>query len=118
MVMLVAVMPLTFTSCEINGPLAHYEIVINEQMIFIPSDFQLQLADINREMAAVPCEKKDAIERFDGYCNGLQSYFDEKQGKLIWGDMVFDVSLFNTTSYQGVGEGLLVKNRIITYRCE
>lgn len=43
-VLLVALVPLAFTSCEINGPLSHYEIVINEQMIYIPSDKQLQLA--------------------------------------------------------------------------
>lgn len=116
--LLVALVPLAFASCEINGPLSHYEIVINEQMIYIPSDMQLQLADLNREMAAVPREKKDAIELFDEFCNSLQSYYDDNQGVLIWSDLVFDVSLYNTTNYQGIGEGLLVKSRIITYRCE
>ena len=114
-VLLVALVPLAFASCEINGPLSHYEIVINEQMIYIPSDMQLQLADLNREMAAVPREKKDAIELFDEFCYSLQSYYDDNQGVLIWSDLVFDVSLYNTTNYQGIGEGLLVKSRIITY---
>ena len=117
-VLLVALVPLAFASCEINGPLSHYEIVINEQMIYIPSDMQLQLADLNREMAAVPREKKDAIELFDEFCYSLQSYYDDNQGMLIWSDLIFDVSLYNTTNYQGIGEGLLVKSRIITYRCE
>ena len=116
--LLVALVPLAFASCEINGPLSHYEIVINEQMIYIPSDMQLQLADLNREMAAVPREKKDAIELFDEFCYSLQSYYDDNQGVLIWSDLIFDVSLYNTTNYQGIGEGLLVKSRIITYRCE
>ena len=113
--LLVALVPLAFASCEINGPLSHYEIVINEQMIYIPSDMQLQLADLNREMAAVPREKKDAIELFDEFCYSLQSYYDDNQGVLIWSDLIFDVSLYNTTNYQGIGEGLLVKSRIITY---
>lgn len=116
--LLVALLPLAFASCEINGPLAHYKVVVNEQMIYIPSDMQLQLAELNRELATVPYEKKDAIERFDEFCYSLQSYYDDNQGLLIWNDLVFDVSLYNTTSDKGVGEGQLVKSRIVTYRCE
>ena len=117
-VLLVALVPLAFASCEINGPLSHYEIVINEKMIYIPADKQLQLAELNRELATVPYEKKDAIEIFDEFCYSLQSYYDDNQGMLIWSDLIFDVSLYNTTNYQGIGEGLLVKSHIITYRCE
>ena len=114
-VLLVALVPLAFTACEINGPMSHYEIVINEKMIYIPADKQLQLAELNRELATVPYEKKDAIELFDEFCYSLQSYYDDNQGVLIWSDLVFDVSLYNTTSDKGTGEGLLVKSRIITY---
>ena len=117
-VLLVALVPLAFAACEINGPLAHYKVIVNEKMIYIPSDMQLQLAELNRELSTVPYEKKDAIERFDDFCYSLQSYYDDNQGMLIWSDLVFDVSLYNTTSDKGTGEGLLVKNRIITYRCE
>jgi hypothetical protein len=113
--LLVALVPLAFASCEINGPLAHYKVVVNEKMIYIPSDMQLQLAELNREFKTVPYEKKDAIERFDDFCYSLQSYYDDNQGMLIWGNLVFDVSLYNTTSDKGTGEGLLVKSHIITY---
>ena len=113
--LLVALVPLAFASCEINGPLAHYKVVVNEQMIYIPVDMQLQLAELNREFKTVPYEKKDAIERFDDFCYSLQSYYDDNQGLLIWSDLVFDVSLYNTTSDKGTGEGLLVKSHIITY---
>ena len=117
-VLLVALVPLAFASCEINGPLAHYKVIVKGKMIYIPSDMQLQLAELNREFSTVPYEKKDAIERFDDFCYSLQSCYDDNQGMLIWSDLVFDVSLYNTTSDKGTGEGLLVKNRIITYRCE
>lgn len=113
--LLVALVPLAFASCEINGPLAHYKVIVNEKMIYIPSDMQLQLAELNREFSTVPYEKKDAIERFDDFCYSLQSYYDDNQGMLIWSDLVFDVSLYNTTSDKGTGEGLLVKSHIITY---
>ena len=114
-VLLVALVPLAFAACEINGPLSHYKIVVNEKMIYIPADMQLQLAELNRELSTVPYEKKDAIERFDDFCYSLQSYYDDNQGMLIWNDLVFDVSLYNTTSDKGTGEGLLVKSHIITY---
>lgn len=113
--LLVALVPLAFASCEINGPLAHYKVIVNEKMIYIPADIQLQLAELNREFSTVPYEKKDAIERFDDFCYSLQSYYDDNQGMLIWSDLVFDVSLYNTTSDKGTGEGLLVKSHIITY---
>lgn len=113
--LLVALVPLAFASCEINGPLAHYKVIVNEKMIYIPADMQLQLAELNRELTTVPYEKKDAIERFDDFCYSLQSYYDDNQGMLIWGNLVFDVSLYNTTSDKGTGEGLLVKSHIITY---
>lgn len=113
--LLVALVPLAFASCEINGPLAHYKVIVNEKMIYIPADMQLQLAELNREFSTVPYEKKDAIERFDDFCYSLQSYYDDNQGMLIWGNLVFDVSLYNTTSGKGTGEGLLVKSHIITY---
>lgn len=113
--LLVALVPLAFASCEINGPLAHYKVIVNEKMIYIPADMQLQLAELNREFSTVPYEKKDAIERFDDFCYSLQSYYDDNQGMLIWGNLVFDVSLYNTTSDKGTGEGLLVKSHIITY---
>ena len=113
--LLVALVPLAFASCEINGPLAHYKVIVNEKMIYIPSDMQLQLTELNREFSTVPYEKKDAIERFDDFCYSLQSYYDDNQGMLIWGNLVFDVSLYNTTSDKGTGERLLVKSYIITY---
>lgn len=116
--LLVALLPLAFAACEINGPLAHYKVVVNEQMIYIPSNMQLQLAELNKELATVPYEKKDAIERFDEFCYSLQSYYDDNQGLLIWNDLVFDVSLYNTTSDKGTGEGLLVKSCIIRYSNE
>lgn len=115
MALLVALVPLAFSACEFNGPLSYYEIVINEKMIYIPADMQLQLAELNRELSTVPYEKKDAIELFDDFCYSLQSYYDDNQGMLIWSDLVFDVSLYNTTSDKGTGEGLLVKSHIITY---
>lgn len=117
-VLLVALVPLAFTACEINGPMSHYEIVVNEQMTFLPIESILEVETVNREFAAVPCEKVDAIERFDKFCNNLQNYYDEKRGALIWGDLNFDVCLYNKTNYNGKGEGLLVKSRVITYRCE
>ena len=113
--LLVALVPLAFASCEINGPMSHYEIVINEKMIYIPADMQLQLAELNRELATVPYEKKDAIERFDDFCYSLQSYYDDNRGLLIWDNLNFEICLYNTTSDKGIGEGLLVKSHIITY---
>ena len=113
--LLVALVPLAFASCEINGPMSHYEIVINEKMIYIPADMQLQLAELNRELSTVPYEKKDAIERFDDFCYSLQSYYDDNRGLLIWDNLNFEICLYNTTSDKGIGEGLLVKSHIITY---
>ena len=114
-VMLVAIVPLAFASCEINGPLAHYQIVVNDRLTYLPADIQTELSAINSEFAAIPCERKDAIERFDKFCYSLQSYYDENEGKLLWTDLAIDICLYNKTSYEGKGEGLLVKSHIITY---
>lgn len=117
-VMLVALVPLTFASCELDGPLSYYEIVVNEKMIYLPVESADEIEKANKELSTVPCEKDDAIERFERICSDLQNYYDEKRGKLIWGDLNFDISLYNKTNYNGVGEGVLVKSRVITYRSD
>ena len=114
-VLLVALVPLAFTACEINGPMSHYEIVVNEKMTFLPIESIVEVETVNKEFAAVPCEKDEAIERFNEVCSNLQNYYDENRGLLIWDNLNFEMCLYNTTSDKGIGEGLLVKSRIITY---
>lgn len=117
-IMLVALLPLAFTSCEVDGPMAHYKVVVNDRLDYLPHESVLELNALNEELASVPFDKDDAIGRFNKYCNNLQNYFDENRGQLIWDDLNIELCLYNTTSGKGVGEGQLVKSRIITYRCE
>lgn len=117
-IMLVALLPLAFTSCELDGPLAHFRIVVNDRLDYIPQDIIFEIENVNEEFASVPCEKEDAIERFNKVCNNLQIYYDENSGALIWDNLSIEICLYNTTSDKGVGEGLLVKSRIVTYSCE
>ena len=114
---LVAILPLAFTSCKLDGPMAHYKIVVNDRLDYLPLESILELEALNKELSVVPYQKIDAVELFENYCNALQAYFDENHGKLIWDNLNIDLCLYNTTSYKGVGEGLLVESRVITYRC-
>ena len=109
---------LLFASCELDGPVSHYKIVVNDRLMYIPQENILEIETVNKEFAAVPCEKDEAIERFNEVCSNLQNYYDENRGLLIWDNLNFEMCLYNTTSDKGIGEGLLVKSRIITYRCE
>lgn len=118
LIMLAALVPLAFTSCEVDGPMAHYKVVVNDRLDYLPHESVLELNDLNEELASVPFEKDDAIGRFNKYCSNLQNYFDENRGALIWDNLSIEICLYNTTSDKGVGEGLLVKSRIVTYRCE
>lgn len=117
-VLLVALLPLAFTSCEVDGPMAHYKVVVNDRLDYLPHESVLELNALNGELASVPFEKDDAIGRFNKYCSNLQNYFDENRGELIWDNLNIELCLYNTTSGKGVGEGQLVKSRIVTYRCE
>ena len=116
--LLVALVPLAFASCELDGPLSHFEIVVNERLTYLPPETLKELTVVNSDFKANPCEKEYAVACFDKLCNDLQRYYDENQGKLIWSDLSFDIALYNKTNYQGTGEGLLVKNRVITYSNE
>lgn len=118
LIMLAAFLPLAFTSCEVDGPMAHYKVVVNDRLDYLPHESLLELNALNEELASVPFEKDDAIGRFNKYCSNLQNYFDENRGELIWDNLNIELCLYNTTSGKGVGEGQLVKSRIVTYRCE
>ena len=118
LIMLAAIVPLAFTSCELDGPLSHYKIVVNDRLDYLPRESVLEIDAANKELSSVPYEKDDAIERFDIVCNNLQNYYDMHRGALIWDNLSFEVCLYNTTNGKGVGEGQLVKSRVITYRCE
>ena len=84
--------------------------------MYIPQENKLEIETVNKDFAAVPYEKDEAIERFNEVCSNLQNYYDENRGLLIWDNLNFEMCLYNTTSDKGIGEGLLVKSRIITYR--
>lgn len=116
--MLVALLPLAFASCELDGPRAHYKVVVNDRLDYLPHESVLELEALNEELASVPYEKEDAVDTFNRYCNSLQNYYDESRGKLVWDNLDIELCLYNITSDKGVGEGLLVKSRIISYRCE
>lgn len=118
LIMLAALVPLAFTSCEVDGPMAHYKVVVNDRLDYLPHESVLELNALNEELASVPFEKDDAIGRFNKYCSNLQNYFDENRGELIWDNLNIELCLYNTTSGKGVGEGQLVRSRIVTYRCE
>ena len=118
LIMLATFLPLAFTSCEVDGPMAHYKVVVNDRLDYLPHESVLELNALNEELASVPFEKDDAIGRFNKYCSNLQNYFDENRGELIWDNLNIELCLYNTTSGKGVGEGQLVKSRIVTYRCE
>lgn len=106
---------LVFFSCELDGPVSHYKIVVNDRLMYIPQENILEIETVNKEFAAVPCEKGEAIERFNEVCSNLQNYYDDNRGLLIWDNLIFEICLYNTTSDKGIGEGLLVKSHIITY---
>lgn len=116
--MLVALLPLAFASCELDGPRAHYKVVVNDRLDYLPHESVLELEALNEELASVPYEKEDAVVTFNRYCNSLQNYYDESRGKLVWDNLYIELCLYNITSDKGVGEGLLVKSRIVSYRCE
>lgn len=118
LIMLAAFLPLAFTSCEVDGPMAHYKVVVNDRLDYLPHESVLELNALNEKLASVPFEKDDAIGRFNKYCSNLQNYFDENRGELIWDNLNIELCLYNTTSGKGVGEGQLVRSRIVTYRCE
>ena len=118
MVMLVTIMSPAFTSCELDGPVAHFTVSVNDRLTYLPQESITEMAALNEDFAATPCEKDDAIKRFNAFCNNLQAYYDDNRGKLIWDDLKFEICLYNTTSGKGVGEGELVTSRIISYLCE
>ena len=118
MVMLVALMSPAFTSCELDGPVAHFTISVNDRLTYLPQESITEMAALNDDFATTPCEKDDAIKRFNVFCNNLQAYYDENRGKLIWDDLKFEICLYNTTSGKGVGEGEIVASHIISYLCE
>ena len=107
-----------FTSCELDGPVAHFTISVNDRLTYLPQESITEMAALNDDFATTPCEKDDAIKRFNAFCNNLQAYYDENRGKLIWDDLKFEICLYNTTSGKGVGEGELVASYIISYLCE
>ena len=116
--MLVTLMSSAFTSCELDGPVAHYLIVVNDRLTYLPQESIAEMEVLNDDFATTPCEKDDAIKRFNILCNNLQAYYNENRGKLIWDNLSFEICLYNTTSDKGVGEGELVTSRIISYLCE
>ena len=118
MVMLVALMSPAFTSCELDDPMAHFIISVNDRLTYLPQESVMEMAALNDYFATTPCEKDYAIKLFNAFCNNLQAYYDEKRGKLIWDDLKFEICLYNTTSGKGVGEGELMASRIISYLCE
>ncbi len=118
LIMLAAIVPLAFTSCELDGPLSHFKIVVNDRLDYLPMENILEIEAMNKELSSVPYEKDDAIKCFDKVCDSLQGYYDEHRGALIWDNLDFEVCLYNTTNGKGTGEGQLVKSRVITYRCE
>lgn len=91
---------------------------VNDRLTYLPQESVTEMAALNENFAATPCEKDDAIKRFNAFCNNLQAYYDDNRGKLIWDDLKFEICLYNTTSGKGVGEGELVTSRIISYLCE
>ena len=118
MVMLVTLMSPAFTSCELDGPVAHFVVSVNDRLTYLPQESIAEMAALNEDFAANPCEKDDAIKRFNAFCNNLQAYYDDNRGKLIWDDLKFEICLYNTTGGEGVGEGELMTSRIISYLCE
>lgn len=116
--LLLAFVSLAFTSCELDGPLSHYRIVVNDRLMYIPQENIVEIETVNENFAAFPCEKSEAIECFNKVCSNLQNYYNKNQGLLIWGNLSFEMCLYNTTSDKGVGEGLLIKSCLITYSCE
>ena len=104
-----------FVSCELDGPIAIYKIVINVNQSMLPSDVVRNVAAINEDFGNNPCEKDFAVSQFREVCNELQAFYDYNRGELIWDDFSFDVCLYNISSYEGGTEGLLVEHMIISY---
>ena len=104
-----------FTSCELDGPLAVYKIVVNESSIMLPNEILYDVSTIKNEFENKPCEEDYAVSRFRQVCKDLQNYYDNNSGELIWGSFTFDVCLYNLSSYEGGPEGLLVEQEFISY---
>lgn len=108
----------SFSSCELDGPLAIYKIVVNENPLKIPGEIMNNVDSVNVELSAKPCEKDYALAKLKGVSTDMQRYFDDNRGKLIWSSFTFDVCLYNMSSHEGGPEGLLVDTRTITYYAE
>lgn len=108
----------SFSSCELDGPLAIYKIVVNENPLKIPGEIMNNVDSVNVELSGKPCEKDYALAKLKGVSTDMQRYFDDNRGKLIWSSFTFDVCLYNMSSHEGGPEGLLVDTRTITYYAE
>ena len=38
---------LLFASCELNGPVSHYKIVVNDRLMYIPQENILEIETVN-----------------------------------------------------------------------
>lgn len=108
----------SFSSCELDGPLAIYKIVVNENPLKIPGEIMNNVDSVNVELSGKPCEKDYALAKLKGVSTDMQRYFDDNRGKLIWSSFTFDVCLYNMSSHEGGPEGLLVDTHTITYYAE
>ena len=81
--MLVTLMSPAFTSCELDGPVAHFTVSVNDRLTYLPQESITEMATLNEDFAATPCEKDDAIKRFNAFCNNLQAYYDDNCQKII-----------------------------------
>ena len=116
--LLLLIVGFSFSSCELDGPLAMYKIVVNENPLKIPGEIMNNVDSVNVELSKKPCEKDYAIAQFKGVCTDMQRYFDDNRGKLIWSSFSFDVCLHNMSSHEGGPEGLLVDTHTINYYSE
>ncbi|MBO7279915.1 MAG: hypothetical protein J6V00_01995 [Bacteroidaceae bacterium] len=116
--LLLSIAGIALASCELDGPLAIYKIVVNENPLKIQTEIMANVDSVNYEFAQRPCEKDYAVAKFKSVCADMQRYFDENRGKLIWSSFSFDVCLYNMSSHDGGPEGLLVDTRTIDYCSE
>ena len=116
--LLLSVSGVFITSCELDGPLAIYKIVVNENPMKIPSEIMSSVDSVNYEFSQKACEKDYGIAKFKSVCNEMQMYFEVNRGKLIWNSFSFDVCLYNMSGQGGGPEGLLVDTRTISYFSE
>lgn len=116
--LLLLIAGVSFCSCELDGPLAIYKIVVNENPLMIPGEIISNIDSCNVEFTQKPCEKDYALAKYKSICYDLQKYYDEHRGKLIWNSFCFDVCLHNMSSHEGGPEGLLIDTKTITYYAE